>query len=91
MHRKRVPGLLAVAVLLAGCASAPPPARAESVVYDLGDAVFSGRGKPSRVTTGWLDRFGVAEATVPVKSSAGNAAVTVSTAARWGVVSVLAG
>lgn len=58
MHRKRVLGLTAVAVLLAGCGGDPRPARAEAalvavdgdgaVVYHLGDGSYRGVDRSGR-------------------------------------------
>nr|UUG47291.1 hypothetical protein [Amycolatopsis sp.] len=58
MHRKRVLGLAAVAVLLTGCGGGPQPARAESalvavdgdgaVVYDLADGTYRGVDRSGR-------------------------------------------
>jgi hypothetical protein len=58
MHRKRVLGLTAAAVLLAGCGASPRPARAEAalvavdgdgaVVYDLADGSYRGVDRSGR-------------------------------------------
>ncbi|MFD8492658.1 hypothetical protein [Amycolatopsis sp. NPDC059657] len=53
MHRKRMLGLTAAAILLAGCGNAPPPAPAEPV-RNLSDSTYRGFGRPGHET--W--RFG---------------------------------